>query len=51
VNNPAGIPKSKNIISYHLLDDEYIIKALHIGAKGYMLKQDYESIIPALKAV
>lgn len=32
-------------------DDEYIVKALHIGAKGYMLKQDFEGIIPALKAV
>lgn len=32
-------------------DDEYIIKALQIGAKGYILKQDYESIVPALKAV
>lgn len=31
-------------------DDEYIIKALHIGARGYLLKQDFESIIPALKA-
>lgn len=33
------------------LDDDYIIKALNIGAKGYMLKQNYESIIPSLKAV
>lgn len=33
------------------LDDDYIIKALHIGAKGYMLKQNYESILPAIKAV
>ncbi len=33
------------------LDDDYIIKALRIGAKGYMLKQNYESIIPAIKAV
>ena len=32
-------------------DDEYIIKALHIGAKGYLLKQDFKSILPALKAV
>jgi len=32
-------------------DDEYIITALKIGAKGYILKQNYESIIPALKAV
>lgn len=33
------------------LDDEYIIEALHLGAKGYILKQEYENIIPALKAV
>lgn len=33
------------------LDDEYIIKALNIGAKGYMLKQDFEGIVPAVKAV
>lgn len=32
-------------------DDEYIIKALKIGAKGYLIKQDIESIPPALKAV
>ncbi len=33
------------------LDDDYIIKALNMGAKGYMLKQDFDSIIPALHAV
>lgn len=33
------------------LDDEYIIKALKIGAKGYLLKQAFESIVPAIKAV
>jgi len=32
-------------------DDEYIIQALRIGAKGYILKQNFESIIPALQAV
>lgn len=32
-------------------DDEYIVKALNIGAKGYILKQDFEGIVPALKAV
>ncbi len=32
-------------------DDEYIIKALGMGAKGYILKQDYEGIAPALTAV
>ncbi len=32
-------------------DDEYIVKALKIGAKGYILKQNFESIVPSLKAV
>lgn len=32
-------------------DDEYIVKALNIGAKGYLLKQDFEGIVPALHAV
>lgn len=32
-------------------DDEYIVKALNIGAKGYILKQDFEGIAPALHAV
>ncbi len=32
-------------------DDDYILRALNIGAKGYLLKQDYEHIAKALKAV
>lgn len=32
-------------------DDDYIIKALSMGAKGYLLKQNFESIITSLKAV
>lgn len=32
-------------------DDEYIRKALEVGAKGYILKQDFEGILPALLAV
>lgn len=32
-------------------DDEYIVKALDLGAKGYILKQDFEGILPALQAV
>lgn len=32
-------------------DNEYIISALKIGVKGYILKQHYEGIVPALKAV
>lgn len=32
-------------------DDEYIIKALKIGAKGYIIKQNFECIVPSLRAV
>ena len=32
-------------------DDEYIVESLKIGAKGYILKQDYDDIVPALEAV
>lgn len=32
-------------------DNEYIAKAFQIGAKGYILKQDFESITPSVKAV
>lgn len=44
-------PGAKILYLTTFLDDDYIIKALHIGAKGYMLKQDFESLLPALKAV
>lgn len=32
-------------------DDEYIIKAIRMGAKGYILKQAFETIAPAINAV
>ena len=32
-------------------DDEYIVKALDIGVKGYILKQDFDGNVPAVKAV
>ena len=31
-------------------DDEYIISAIRMGAKGYILKQDFDKIVPAIKA-
>lgn len=43
--------KAKILYLTTFMDDEYIVKALTIGAKGYILKQDFEGIIPALKAV
>lgn len=32
-------------------DNEYIIRALNIGAKGYIIKQNFECIVPSLRAV
>ena len=56
-----GLEASRSILSRHpkanilllttFSDDEYIVKALRLGAKGYLLKQDYGSILPALRAV
>ncbi|MFV0342218.1 MAG: response regulator [Anaerocolumna sp.] len=44
-------PSAKILYLTTFLDDDYIIKALNIGAKGYMLKQDFESILSALHAI
>ena len=57
----TGLEAAEKIILEHscakilflttFLDDEYIAKALKIGAKGYILKQNFECIVPAIKAV
>lgn len=44
-------PTAKILYLTTFSDDEYIVKALNIGAKGYILKQDFEGIAPALEAV
>lgn len=56
-----GIEAGEQILSEHpdakilylttFSDDEYIVKALSMGAKGYILKQDFEGIAPAIEAV
>ncbi len=61
MNGMSGLEAAEIIIKKHekakvlllttFVDDEYIIKALQVGAKGYILKQDFEGIIPALNAV
>ncbi len=61
MNQMTGIEAAKIIISSYpdakilflttFSDDEYIIDALKLGAKGYILKQDFESIIPSIKMV
>ncbi|WP_017194791.1 response regulator [Actinomyces massiliensis] len=32
-------------------DDEYIVRALRVGARGYLIKQDVARIAPALRSV
>ena len=61
MNNMTGLEAGEIILKEYddakilylttFMDDEYIVKALTIGAKGYILKQDFEGIVPALNAV
>lgn len=44
-------PAAKILFLTTFSDDEYIIKALNLGAKGYILKQDFEGLLPALLAM
>lgn len=44
-------PDAKILLLTTFSDDEYIVKALKYGIKGYLLKQDYNSILPAIRAV
>lgn len=47
----AAHPEAKILLLTTFADDEYIVKAIHTGAKGYILKQDFESVAPAITAV
>lgn len=47
----SDYPDARILLLTTFSDDEYIVKALKCGVKGYLLKQDYNSIIPAVKAV
>ena len=44
-------PKANILLLTTFSDDEYIVQALKLGARGYLLKQDYASLLPALHAV
>jgi DNA-binding NarL/FixJ family response regulator len=44
-------PQAKILFLTTFSDNEYILKAFQIGSKGYLLKQDYGSIVPSVKAV
>lgn len=47
----AEFPDAKILFLTTFVDDAYIVEALNFGAKGYILKQNFEHIVPALKAV
>lgn len=47
----AADPKARILFLTTFSDDEYILRALRIGARGYLLKQDFGSIAPSVKAV
>ena len=46
-----NFPDAKILYLTTFSDNDYIVKALRIGAKGYLVKQNAEAIAPALKAV
>lgn len=47
----AEHPDARILFLTTFSDDEYIARALKIGARGYILKQDFESIAPSVKTV
>lgn len=61
MDNMTGLEAGERILNQYpaarvlflttFADDEYIIQALKMGARGYLLKQNFESIVPSLQAV
>ncbi|WP_041139955.1 response regulator [Beduini massiliensis] len=47
----AADPFAKILFLTTFLDDEYIMEAFKLGIKGYILKQNFDCIVPSLKAV
>lgn len=45
------MPDLKILYLTTFLDDEYITEALNMGAKGYLLKQNYDSLLPTLMTI
>nr|WP_027871987.1 response regulator transcription factor [[Eubacterium] cellulosolvens] len=46
----AAHPEAVILFLTTFSDDEYIVKALELGVKGYLLKQDYKSLHDSLRA-
>ncbi len=57
----SGLAATADIMSKHadakiillttFIDDEYVREAFRVGAKGYILKQDFEGVLPAIRSV
>lgn len=47
----ASSPDARVVFLTTFSDDEYIVRALRAGARGYLIKQDAAAIAPALRAV
>lgn len=44
-------PDARIVLLTTFSDDEYIVRALKMGVRGYLIKQDVASVAPALRAV
>lgn len=44
-------PDARIVLLTTFPDDEYIVAALRLGVKGYLIKQEVSTIVPALRAV
>lgn len=44
-------PSARIVFLTTFSDDEYIVRALRLGAKGYLIKQEVATIAPALRTV
>lgn len=47
----AANPAARVVFLTTFSDDDYIVRALRLGARGYLIKQDVETIAPALRSV
>ena len=47
----AAHPKARIVFLTTFADDDYIVRALAIGARGYLIKQEVATIAPALRTV
>lgn len=47
----AADPAARVVFLTTFSDDDYIVRALRLGARGYLIKQDVATIAPALRSV